>query len=253
MFFILSKVLQFIIDPFIWIIILLLVSLFAYDYNTKKRTFRLALIFALFFSNTFIFGEFVRLWEMPATPYNQLKTYEAGIVLGGMTKYDAALDRIQFRRGADRLLQAIELYKKGIIKVIVFTGGSGSMLHPEEKEGVFIERYLLTLGIPKKDFFIEGESKNTRENATLTKELIEKKKLQGDFLLITSAFHMRRSLACFKKVGIEASPYCTDRYGGPRKFELEHLFLPESAVLDSFRNFIHEVVGFIIYKIVGYA
>ena len=96
------------------------------------------------------------------------------------------------------------------------------MLKPEEKEGPLIERSLMMLGIPKSDFLIEGESKNTHENAVFTKAFLDEEKVNGQLLLITAAFHMRRSLACFTKMGIRAEPYSTDRYAGPRKFDLEY-------------------------------
>lgn len=253
MFFIFSKLLAFIITPLIWIITLLLFSLFSKNEKVKKKCLCWALALTLFFSNSFIFDECIRSWELPATQYTELKTYDAGIVLGGLMTYDQEFDRLQFQRGADRLLQTIELYKRGFIKKIIFTGGSGSVLHPEEKEGMYAKRYLLTLGIPEQDFLIENESRNTHENAVLTKELIDKSGIKGNFLLITSAFHMRRSLGCFNKVGINATHYSTDRYAGPRKFEFDHLLIPSPSAIYDWNNLIRELVGFITYKIMGYA
>lgn len=253
MFFILSKILQFLINPMVWIVVLLFFALLAKEENFRKKSLRLSLILTLLFSNAFLFNECQRAWEIPITPYKSLKKQELGIVLGGMMKYDKQNDRLQFQRGSDRLFQAIELYKRGYIKKIVFTGGSGSVLHPEDREGPWVERYLLTLGIPQQDFLIESESQNTHENAVFTKALLDKNNFKGEFLLITSAFHMRRSLGCFKKEGILVSPYSTDRYVGPRKFEFDHLLIPDASALYDFNNLIHEIVGFITYKIVGYA
>ncbi|MGZ4118990.1 MAG: YdcF family protein, partial [Bacteroidia bacterium] len=69
---------------------------------------------------------------------------------------------------------------------------------------------------------------------------------------ITSAFHMRRSLGCFNKVGIATVPYSTDRYAGPRKFEFDYLFIPNSSVMNDWNTLIHEIIGYITYKISGY-
>ncbi len=253
MFFILSKLLQFIINPVLWVVVLLFFSLFGKDEKFKKRYLTFALGLILFFSNAFIIDEFARAWEIPATRYESLKKYDAGIVLGGMMQYDKEYDRLQFYRGIDRLLQAVELYKRGVIKKIIFTGGSGIVLHPEKKEGPLVARYLLTLGVPEKDFLIESESNNTHENAVFTKAMLDKENLRGDFLLITSAFHMRRSLGCFKKAGIHAESYSVDRYSGPRKFEIDHLFIPDISAFYNSSNLVHEIVGFITYKIVGYS
>ncbi|MGZ4033847.1 MAG: YdcF family protein [Bacteroidia bacterium] len=252
MFFIFSKLLSFIITPIIWIIILFVISIYSKKERRRKRSFAWALGLLLFFSNSFIFDECIRMWEIPATKYENLKVYDAGIVLGGMAAYDQSFQRAQFYRGADRLIQAVELYRKGIIKKIIFTGGSGSILHSEIKEGNFINRYLLYFGIPQKDFLIESESQNTRQNALYTKQLLDKEKMSGNYLLITSAFHMRRSLGCFNKVGIATVPYSTDRYAGPRKFEFDYLFIPNSSVMNDWNTLIHEIIGYITYKISGY-
>ncbi|HEY0029782.1 MAG TPA: YdcF family protein [Bacteroidia bacterium] len=252
MFFLLSKLLTFIIAPIVWIIALFVVFIYSKNEKRKRKCFIWAFAFLLFFTNGFIFDEFARAWEIPAKRYEELKTYEAGIVLGGMSVYDEDLDRPQFYRGVDRLLQAVELYKRGYIKKIIFTGGSGRVLHPEMKEGDYLKRYMLFMGVPEKDFIIESESQNTRENAVFTKKLLEEKQIKGDLLLITSAFHMRRGLNCFKVLGVEATPYSTDRFAGPRKFEFDFLFIPNVSAMDDWTVLIHEWVGFITYKLIGY-
>jgi uncharacterized SAM-binding protein YcdF (DUF218 family) len=252
MFFLFSKLLSFIITPISWIVVLLLFFIFSKNEVLRKRCFKWAFGLLLFFSNSFIFDEFARLWEVPATHYSELTVYDAGIVLGGMSVYDGEYDRAQFYRGVDRLIQAVELYKKGIIKKIIFTGGSGRVLHPEMKEGGYIGRYLTYFGIPPEAVFIESESQNTHENALFTKALLEKEKINGSYLLITSAFHERRSIHCFKAVGISVIPYSTDRFSGPRKFEFDHVFIPNASAMNDWNTLIHEVVGYITYKIIGY-
>lgn len=220
----------------------------------KKRKFLLAtILLMIFFSNGFIFNTCMRLWEVPATPYSELNTYEAGIVLGGMSVNDEKLQRPQFSRGVDRLIQAIDLYKRGIIKKIVFTGGSGRILHPEMKEGLYLKDYIIKMGVAEKDLLIESESNNTHENALFTKSLLEKEKISGRLLLITSAFHMKRSLGCFRKEGIVVEHYSTDRFSGPPKFEFDHVFIPEISALSNWTGLIHEVIGYITYKIKGYS
>jgi uncharacterized SAM-binding protein YcdF (DUF218 family) len=252
MFFILSKLLAFLITPIVWILALLIWSLFARDEKRKRRLLRWSIIMLFVFSNAFLFDEIVRQWEIPATKYSDVQEYEYGIVLGGMSSYDPAMERAQFYRGIDRLVQAVELYRKGKIKKIIFTGGSGSILHPDMKEGNYIKTYMLYFGIPQSDFLIEPESQNTRENALLTAKLLKEKNIAGKYLLITSAFHMRRSIGCFKKAGLEVVPFSTDRYAGPRKFEFDHIFIPNVGALYDWNNFLHEVVGFVTYRLMGY-
>lgn len=252
MFFILSKILAFIITPLVWIVGLLLYSFFTKNEKRKKKCFVAALIMLLFFSNPFILDEFMRLWEVPAVSQSELGKYDAAIVLGGLIFYDEQLDRLQFTRSGDRLWQAVELYKKGYVRKIVFAGGSGSILHADIKEGPLVQRYLITLGIPAEDILVEAESRNTRENAVNAKALLDKEIPDGKFLLVTSAFHMRRSMGCFEKVGMNATPYTTDRYSGPRKWELDHLIVPNVETMMSWNTLLHEIVGCIVYKVSGY-
>ena len=251
MFFILSKLLVFIITPSIWIIALLVIGIYSKSEKIRKKSIGWSLVLFLFFTNGFVYNEFMKAWEIPASNELQLKKYDAGIVLGGMSIYDEKLDRVQFFRGVDRLLHAVELYRKGVIDKIIFTGGSGLIFHPEMKEGIYLKRYMNYFNIPEEDFIMETESKNTHENAVFTKNILTQQQIHGNYLLITSGFHMRRSLGCFKKAGIRVEPYSTDRYSVERKFEFDTLFIPNSSVMDNWRTLIHEVAGYLIYKIMG--
>ena len=255
MFFIISKILSFLITPITWVFVLLLFALISKNPKRKKKSLIWAISLFYFFSNPFILEEVGRVWELPATHYKDLKTYDAGIVLGGMLNYDTDLERIQFQRGADRLFQAVELYKRGFIKKIFFVGGSGSIEFADNKEGMFVRKYLLMLGIPEQDIWIENESRNTRENAVNAKEFLKKGQfVNGKFLLITSGHHMRRAFACFNKVGIDVVPYSVDRSASPeRRFTPSHLLLPDVSVFNWWDAFIHEWIGIAVYKIQGYA
>jgi uncharacterized SAM-binding protein YcdF (DUF218 family) len=254
MFFILSKILAFIISPITWIIALLFISVFSKNTRRKKKSLVSALVLLLFFSNSFLFDVCMKLWEVPAIAENQLKTtYDAGIVLGGIMSYDPAIDRVQFNRRNDRLMQAVVLYKKGIIKKIFFTSGSATILRTDAIEAHPVRDFLHEIGINPNDIVIEDASRNTRENALFSKPILEKNFPGGKFLLITSAFHMRRGIGCFKKVGIETTPFSTDRYNGPRKYVFDYLFIPTSDTLFNWDTLVHEMVGYLTYKIFGYA
>lgn len=233
---------------------MLVFSLFSKSGKRRKRSLIWGIVIFYFFSNAFILEEVNRIWEIPATSYTDLKTYDAGIVLGGILDYDVRFARIQFQRGADRLFQAVELYKMGVIKKIFFVGGSGSIEFAYLKEGLFVKRYLLTLGIPEKDIWIENESRNTRENAVFAKQFIEKQGYDsGKFLLVTSGIHMRRALRCFNTVQIDVSPYSVDRNAGPvRRFTPDHLLLPNVSTMIWWNAVIHEWVGMAVYRLRGY-
>lgn len=254
MFFFLSKFLNFLIAPFIWILALILLSLLSSKARIKQYSLGSALVLLLFFSNDFVFQGFARAWELDGVEDRHMKKYDVAILLGGMSDYIPDLNRVQFYEGADRFLQTISLYKKGYIKKIIFTGGSGSLAHPERREGVYLKSYFIMCGIPEEDILVESWSKNTHQNALFTKHIVDSCHIEGKFLLVTSAFHMRRSLGCFKKAGFtDIDPYSTAFMASP-KCELNYdRLLPLVLVLDSWTILIHEVIGFITYKIVGYS
>jgi uncharacterized SAM-binding protein YcdF (DUF218 family) len=253
MFFIISKLLSFLITPIVWIAILLLWSLFTKDIRRKQKLLIITFSVFYFFSNSFILDEFMRPYETPAMQENELPgKYDAGIVLGGMIAYDNTLVRPQFDRAIDRLMQAITLYKDGKIRKIFISGGSGSITEKNALEAIILRAYLIKLGIPDSSILVESHSKNTRENATFSKPILDSLNKSGKYLLITSAFHMPRAIRCFKKAGMNMTPYSADRYSGPRKFIFDHVFIPNVGALSGWDVLLHEWLGFIMYKISGY-
>lgn len=252
MFFFLSKLLTFLIMPFTWVFLLLIWAWRTKDEGRKKKLRIAVVVVLLFFSNRFIFDRTMHAWEINISEVPAAGSYDAIVVLGGISGWDEANARIQFSRSNDRLMQAIALWKKGVAPKIVFTGGSGSILHAENKEGVFVKQYLLSIGIPDSAMVFETESKNTHENATMTKPLLQKYAPGGKYLLVTSGFHMRRAQGCFAHEGIPTDPYTTDRYSGPLKFEFDYAFIPDARTLVEWEVLLHEWIGCITYKLAGY-
>lgn len=244
---------QFLLTPVFWLFLI-----FAILLKSKNKTFNRKLIIfttVIFYilTNSFITGELVRWWEYDSYPMDSIETtYDVGIMLGGIGYYDEENDNFNFHKSSDRLWQTLELYHQGKIKKILLTGGSGSILHPERKESTKVKDFLVRLNIPEQDIIVENFSRNTYENATMSKEILEKYYPNGKYLIVTSAFHMKRSIGCFKKVQVECDYYVTDYYSGPRKYEFHHLFLPNIDALVLWTLFIHEITGYVVYDIVGY-
>jgi uncharacterized SAM-binding protein YcdF (DUF218 family) len=255
MFFILSKLLLFVIAPIVWVVGLLIYSFFTAVESRARKSRIAALTILLLTSNAFVVDEFYRAWE-PVTPDIDLDKshYQAAIILGGIGEVDLRLGKINFTGSADRLLQALPLYQQGRVDRLVFTGGSGSIEFPDKKEGVYVGKYLKNIGFPDEAVIIEKESRNTYENAIFTKKILDDLNLKGPFLLITSGFHMNRALAIFKKAGYEqVQPYVTNRHSGNRRFTPDHLLVPDPAAFGAFHTLLHEWVGYLVYKLRGYA
>ncbi len=251
MFFYLSKILNFLMMPWVWVF-LLMVSALVFR---KKR--KLLLIGSLsvfyFFGNRFIADEVYRLYEPEKKNIYAVKNqYEAGVVLGNGLTFDPETGLINFNESSDRLFAAIQLYKLGKIKKILFTGGSGFITRQDEKEARLVKQYLLDIGIPEKDILIEDQSKNTYENAKFTAELLNAKKINTPVLLITSASHMKRAQLCFQKQQIPVETFPVDFQHGKRIFYFDHLFIPDPKALKLWYQIIHEWFGLVVYKIMGY-
>jgi uncharacterized SAM-binding protein YcdF (DUF218 family) len=249
MFFILSKILYFLITPIFWIFTLLVFSIVLKNKHTKVK-FGIAAILVLFlFSNNFIFTKVCQLWEVkPVKASTVHEVCQYGVVLGGMSSVNPRTGIIKYSPSIDRLLKAIELYKNGAINKLVITGGSGLVMNQKQKEANDLKNTCLMLGVPNDDLILESESKNTYENAVLTKKIIG---TQSKIILITSGFHMRRSAGCFKKQGFNFISYSTDPLPinviGPDDY-----FLPKAEPLEKWSLLIKEWIGYITYGFAGY-
>ena len=255
MFFILSKVLDFLISPVIWILFFMSISLFIFKNKEQKLKLMYAAFFLfLLFTNPFVTNLAVESWEVPAYSANQIsESYDIGILLSGsMNNYSSSLERPAYSQSVDRLLQTISLYKTGKIKKILLTGGSGYVLQPEFKESLITKKVMIEAGIPAEDILVEDRSRNTYENAAFSARVLQEKNLGGKLLLITSAFHMRRSLACFNKAGLMVHPFPVDIKSTPFSFLPERWIIPDAYGLFLWKMLIREWIGVAAYKFQGY-
>lgn len=253
MFFVLSKVLFYLVMPLTLIVILLLLAFFSRREIYRKRSLSAALILLLFFTNPFITNEAWLLWELPPTPLNQMKPYDAAIILTGISNQNKSPhDRIYTGEAADRVLHPLRLYKAHLIKKIIISGGSGSLVSRYSTEAAEIKRLLVVAGIPGQDILLEEKSRNTYENALYTKALLHQQPELKNLLLVSSAFHMRRASACFEKQGIKADLFSTDFRTTDRSFTPTDLLVPQELYLYRWQILMHEMLGYLVYQLVGY-
>ena len=118
-------------------------------------------------------------------------------------------------RGApDRIIAAAALAQRYPNARVVFSGGSANLVSNDAREADFAGEIFESLGIDKSRLTMERQSRNTQENAEFSKALVAPK--DGErWLLVTSAFHMPRSVGLFRKAGFAVEPYPVDwRVGG---------------------------------------
>jgi uncharacterized SAM-binding protein YcdF (DUF218 family) len=253
MFFILSKTLSYLAMPFTVICVLLALSVILKSPPWRKRCFWAGFGMLLFFSNSFIANAVMRAWEIPTVAYKDMRPHQLGIVLTGSTlPFLKPEDRVYFQRGADRVTHTVQLYSLGLIKKVLISGGSGMLLHEEEPEANKFRKAMIMMGVAPEDIYIENETRNTYESAVAVKPMLDSLHYAAkDCLLITSAFHMRRSLACYRKAGVELEPFTTDFYAHENMWGVDS-FIPQLDAILIWNKLAKEWVGMVAYKLAGY-
>jgi uncharacterized SAM-binding protein YcdF (DUF218 family) len=133
------------------------------------------------------------------------------IVLGGGVDevVSSARNTAELSPAGTRMTASAALARRYPHARLVFTGGSGSLLGGDVSEAEIAKRIYVGMGIPADRLTLEQESRNTWENAVMTRDLVKPK--PGEvWLLVTSAFHMPRSMGIFRKAGFEVVPCPVD-------------------------------------------
>jgi len=254
MFFFLSKILIHLASPFTIGCSLLAAAAIVKNAKWKRRLFAIAVSVLLFFSNEFIANAVMYYWEVDPKPISSVKEYKLGIVLTGSTISGLdPNDRVYFQRGADRVTHTVQLYHAGLLKNILISGGSGKVVSDEEPEANKFKKVMIMMGVDESDIFIENETRNTAESGPEVRKMLTKLNIKpAECLLITSAFHMRRSLAVYRKSGLELDSFSTDFYAHPPSFYPDDLFIPQLDAAIKWQKLFKEWIGMAAYKIVGY-
>ena len=128
------------------------------------------------------------------------------VVLGGGQVCDPTITTAsQFQPSSlVRLIEGIHLHRQIPGSKLILSGGSSKYEPTTNAE--LMQKMALLLGVKKEDIILEASSKNTYEEAKIIKDMIGEEK----FILVTSASHMPRSMALFKKLGMEPIPAPTN-------------------------------------------
>lgn len=219
----------------------------------KKVCGVLGMVLFLAFTSPLILHFVLRATEYPPVSKDALPFSEVAIVLGGANKTNMGVpDQLHFNESADRVTEGLTLYHSGMVKKLLLSGGSGELIHDDEKESTQVYQFLLTTGVKKPHLLIDSLSRNTHENAVESKKLLRKHGISDrPVILITSATHMHRAIRCFRKQGLEVIPYPVDYQAGKLLWS-PSLFVPTVEGFTVWYKLLHEWLGTIAYQIVGY-
>lgn len=252
MFFVLSKVLYFLLVPFWWIVILLVWMWRTRSPRRKRNLLIVAIVLVVVFTNPFIYRSLVLNWQPDLVEVSSDKKYDAGILLGGLAGYDR-FGRGFFSDESDRFIQAANLFHRGIIKKIIVTGGVGGLYQKGQPEATFLNQALIKNGIPDSCIITESKSRNTFENAVFSKRIVDSLHIKGPYVLITSALHMRRSHAVFTKAGFDIIEAPADFKVVFRNNGLDETLIPDVSLLKEWSYFLKEIIGLYVYRMTGKA
>jgi len=151
--------------------------------------------------------------------------------------------------GASRLLEASRVFHLLDAAYILSSGGLATVTDRNRPSGETMADTLMTLGVPKERVLVETESRTTRHEALIIKEMLSAHPVDH-VVLVTSQFHMRRSVGTFKAAGIEVIPAIVRE---PQAFDtwLEKLVPTDKGLKDSAMA-AHEVLGIVAYAVRGW-
>jgi uncharacterized SAM-binding protein YcdF (DUF218 family) len=256
MFYFLSKSIDFLLMPFCISFFLLIYALVVKSRKRSRRALTFALIMLFLISNTYLVNKAFLWWEPGVVKTEDLQTnYGVGVVLsGGLINTAKVNDDVQeLGSHVNRLFGAYQLYQAGKIRKILITGtSSAGLLAMGKGEVRQAGQVLQGWGVPPDDIVLEERARNTRENALFSAEILKKQFANEKFLLITSGYHMPRSLGCFRKAGVSVDHFVTDFYGVRGLDDIKRLIIPDVNAIGNFDLLWHEWIGYVTYRIMGY-
>lgn len=175
--------------------------------------------------------------------------YSGIIVLAGGEQLDlsARHHQVSLSDAAERLLEAAKLARLFPDLPVIYSGGI--QIKNSISETDIAHKFFQEAGIDPKRIRFEGQSYNTYSNALQVKKLIAENET-APWLLVTSAFHMPRSVGAFRTAGIKIQPYPVD-YRSTLSYSLSSR--PDAGKnLQNLDYAFHEWLGLVVYYIRGY-
>ena len=169
-------------------------------------------------------------------------------VLGGGHTSDPQMPANSQLSGSclSRLVEGIRAHKSLPGSKLILSGGA---LYDPVSDAVVLADVALMLGVDRQNLILETLSKDTEDEASFIHKIVGK----DPFVLVTSASHMPRSMALFKKLGMQPIAAPTD-YGVKEKQEEETspgMLFPNVGELGNAETAVYEYLGLAWAKLRG--
>jgi uncharacterized SAM-binding protein YcdF (DUF218 family) len=190
----------------------------------------------------------------PDRPVEEMPAAQAIVVLGGSLHIPNRFHReIGLVEPTDREHRAVRLYKAGKAPIVVATGGNqpvpGGITQVPESH--VMSALMQQWGVPESAILVEDRSINTRENAAFTFAMLSARQIRR-ILLVTSAMHMPRAAATFRKAGFDVIAAPADFHTGWTRLDLPLNWWPSAHSLDQCDIAVKEWLGVLVYRIRGW-
>ncbi len=260
MFVVLSKILPLFIYPLGLAGLCLVVALLARPRRLRTTALVLALLLIWLGGNKWVASTLVRSLEWRIMPPAPLPAAPAIVVAGGGINAGSPPRPLpEVNERGDRLIYAAYLYKQGKAPLVLLSGGGIHWLFPET-EAPGMAGMLRLLDVPDQAILQEKRSRNTYENALYSRQMLEPLGINR-IILVTSALHMPRTLALYKKQGFDVIPAPTDYlisqadwrflFHADWRTQLINL-LPDGRYMDWTYQALKEYLGIVVYRLRGW-
>jgi uncharacterized SAM-binding protein YcdF (DUF218 family) len=254
--FVLAKLLAFLTQPLAWVVVLLMLGLLLQGRWRRTSTTLLwsALAVLLLQGWTPLPDALLRHLEAqhPAPAQIDLERYAGIIVLGGATEPSYVWQghtQPALNEAAERLTAALPLLQRAPQLKLLYTGGEGELIFKGLTEAERARRFYASLGLDPQRLILESASRTTYENAVLSADVPGVDKTRP-WLLLTSAWHMPRSMATFEKAGWNVTPWPADYRAGQATPWTQYGLADGAA---RWHTVLHEILGLWVYRLTGRA
>jgi len=184
----------------------------------------------------------------PTPNEEDIERHTGIIVLGGAFQHPDSYTfhgQVPLGEAAERMTVPIALIRQHPHLQLVFSGGEGRLLATGVTESALARTFFNQQGLPVSKLRLEAGSRTTRENAQRVAALLGED-CNKPWLLVTSAWHMPRSMAEFETVGCSVTAYPVDFRTGERT-PLSEYSLANSLL--RWQTGLHEWFGLLVYSL----
>ncbi len=251
--FLLKKIMGPLFFPLPLCLVILLIGLFLLWLTRKQKAGKIVVSIGVILLAIFSFGlisdALLRPLENkypPQLEIDGISDVKWVVVLGGGHRSDPRVPVTSQISGASlaRLVEGIRLQRKLPHSKLILSGGGA--FDPVPNANIMAD-VALAIGVDKEILILEQSSKDTKDQAVLIKELVGKER----FALVTSASHMPRSIALFRKQGMNPIPVPTDHQVKESQGSSPSIFFPNASDIGKIERAFYEYLGIIWAKLRG--